>query len=215
MLRTPSEGSCWALASPGCATRYSLCLSPHILQISRKPSIQQCTDCGLKRWHSTIPTICSACTDFAKPSGRILRPVPFPHSSGTQSIQINAAKVECYSHFSPLPSRAGVPWTTEKDSVQWSNAHKRQISLEGEGWKELWFRCLISPLLFHWKRNRKSDLKWIPPSRYILALYRVPFLLRRVSEGHASCLSILYRTSALHVLILVCRIRQGRHDLTS
>ena len=65
------------------------------------------------------------------------------------------------------------------------------------------------------EQNKKSDLKRIPPSLHILALYRVPFLLARASEGHASCLSILYRTSALHVLILVCRIRQGRHDLTS
>ena len=135
-----------ALASPGCATRYSLCLSPHILQISRKPSIQQCTDCGLKRWHSTIPTLCSACTDFAKPSGRISRPVPFPHSSGTQSIQINAAKVEFCSHFCPLPSRAGVPWTAGKDFLQWSNTQERQNSREGEGegGKELWFRSLFT-----------------------------------------------------------------------
>ena len=116
-------------AFPGCATRHSLSLSPHILQISRKPSIPQCTDCGLMRWHRAVPSLCSAVTALAKPSGRISRPVNFPHSSGTLSIQINAAKVECYSRFSPLPSRAGVPWTTEKDSVQWSSARKRQISL--------------------------------------------------------------------------------------
>ena len=187
-----------ALASPGCATRYSLCLSPHILQICRKPSIQQCTDCGLKRWHSKIFTLCSACTDLAKPSGRISRPVPFSHSSGTQSIQINAAKVEFCSHFCPLPSRAGVPWTAGKDFLHCSNTQERQNSREGEGegGKELWFRSLVSPLLFHWRRNRKSDLKWIPAALHILALYTVPFLLKRVSEGHASCFSLLYRMSA-------------------
>ena len=48
----------------------------------------------------------------------------------------------------------------------------------GEGW-ELQLRSLASPLLFHWKRNGKTDLKWIPLSLHILALYTVPFLLKR------------------------------------
>ena len=46
------------------------------------------------------------------------------------------------------------------------------------------------------EQNKKSDLKWIPASLHILALYRVPLLLRRVSEGRASCFSVLYRMSA-------------------
>jgi len=48
----------------------------------------------------------------------------------------------------------------------------------GEGW-ELQLRSLVSPLLFHWKRNGKTDLKWIHASLHILALYTVPFLLKR------------------------------------
>ena len=128
MLFTRSEGPCWVSSiSSLCNLLQSLPFP--ILLINKQPSIPQCTDCGLMRWHRAVPTSCSAVTAFAKPSGRISRPVNFPHSSGTLSIQINAAKVECYSHFSPLSSRAGVPWTTEKDSVQWSSAHMRQISL--------------------------------------------------------------------------------------
>lgn len=112
-----------------------------------------------------------------------------------------------------------MPWTAGKDFLQWSNTQERQISREGKGRgregalvQELGFP---SSLALEKEQNKKSDRKWIPPSLHILALYRVPFLLARASEGHASCLSILYRTSALHVLILVCRIRQGRHDLAS
>lgn len=60
----------------------------------------------------------------------------------------------------------------------------------GEGW-ELQLRSLVSPLLFHWKRNRKSDLKWIPAALHILALYTVPFLLKRASEGHVLHFSTL------------------------
>ena len=183
MLFTRTEGPCWVSSiSSLCNLLQSLPFP--ILLIKKQPSIPQCTDCGLMRWHRAVPSLCSAVTALAKPSGRISRPVNFPHSSGTLSIQINAAKVECYSRFSPLPSRAGVPWTTEKDSVQWSSARKRQISLEGEGWKELWCRCLVSQLLLHGIRNRKSDLKWIPLSLHVLAIYRGLFLLKSASEGH-------------------------------
>ena len=56
--------------------------------------------------------------------------------------------------------------------------------------------CLPSSVPLEKEQNKKSDLKWIPPSLHVLALYRVPFLLARASEGHASCPSILYRMSA-------------------
>jgi len=65
----------------------------------------------------------------------------------------------------------------------------------GEGW-ELYLRSLVSPLLFHWKRNRKSDLNWIPAALHILALYTVPFLLKRASEGHVLHFSTLLGMSA-------------------
>ena len=65
----------------------------------------------------------------------------------------------------------------------------------GEGW-ELQLRSLVSPLLFHWKRNRKSDLNWIPAALHILALYTVPFLLKRASECHVLHFSTLLGMSA-------------------
>lgn len=123
-----------ALVSAAYLTCYNLSLSKLILLISKEPSIPQCTDCGLKRWHRAVPTTSSALTDSANPSGRISRPAPFSHLSGTQSIQINAAEVDFCSHFSSLPSRVGMPCTMGKDFLPLAILVRgRSVSVEREG----------------------------------------------------------------------------------
>ena len=80
------------------------------------------------------------------------------------------------------------PYTGETDQSR-GNGRGREGTLV----QELGFPSSV-PL--EKEQNKKSDLKWIPASLHVLALYRVPFLLARASEGHASCLSILYPMSA-------------------
>lgn len=131
-----------ALTSPAYGTCYNLSLSPLIIANQQRAFYATVIwDCDLWTWHRLW------LVDMAQDNScplfgpdrlcKILRQNlrAFPDPSGTQSIQINTVEVEFCCHFCPLPSRAGVPWTARKDSVPWSNKHKRQIGLDGEGEK--------------------------------------------------------------------------------